>query len=202
MGSGGSFKMRKFILCTVWLSKRLRWAGHVARIEEDRSTINILTGTPTGKRPFGRPRHRWEDNTEIYLREIGINTRNLVHCAQERDYWRALVNAYWTSGFHKSWSQLHKRDLGISIRRAWDNNVSRENQNIYTEYKRRVSYAISRSRCWPLCQCDKLHFVPNQRKISGWKLRHIVANQLQGCLINTYTDIRKSLVSEACNGIC
>ena len=48
-------------------SRRLRWAGHIARIEEDRSAFKILTGTPTGKRPLGRPRCRWEDNIRIHL---------------------------------------------------------------------------------------------------------------------------------------
>ena len=67
-------------------SRRLRWAGHVARIEE---------GKPTGKRPLGRPRRRWEDNIRIDLKEIGINMRNWVDSVQERDYWRALVNVAW-----------------------------------------------------------------------------------------------------------
>jgi hypothetical protein len=49
----------------------LRWAGHVARMEEGRSTFKISTGTPTGNRPLGRPRHRWEDNIRMDLR-IGI----------------------------------------------------------------------------------------------------------------------------------
>ena len=42
-------------------SRRLRWAGHVARMEEDRSAFNIITGKPTGNRPLGRPRRRWKD---------------------------------------------------------------------------------------------------------------------------------------------
>jgi hypothetical protein len=57
-------------------SKRLRWAGHVARKEEGRSAFKILTGKPTGERPLGRPRRRWEDNIRMDLKEIGINTRN------------------------------------------------------------------------------------------------------------------------------
>ena len=57
-------------------SRRLRRAGHVARMEEDRSAFKILTGKPTGKRPLGRPRRRWEDNTRMDLKEIGINTGN------------------------------------------------------------------------------------------------------------------------------
>jgi hypothetical protein len=73
-------------------SRRLRSAGRVARMEEDRSAFKILRGTPAGKRPLGRPRCRCEDNIRMYLKEIGINTRNWVNSAQDRDYWGALVN--------------------------------------------------------------------------------------------------------------
>ena len=72
--------------------RRLRWAGHVARMEEGRSAFNILTGIPTETRPSGRPRCRWEDNIRMDLEEIGINAGNLVDSAQDRNYWRALVN--------------------------------------------------------------------------------------------------------------
>jgi hypothetical protein len=61
-------------------------------MKEGRSAFKILTGTPTGQRPLGRPRNRWEDNTRIDLKEIGITTRNWVDSAQDRDHWRALVN--------------------------------------------------------------------------------------------------------------
>jgi hypothetical protein len=71
----------------------LRWAGHVARMEEEKSTFKILTGTPTGKGPLGRPRSRWEDNIRMNLKEIDINTRDCVDSAQDMDYWRTLVNA-------------------------------------------------------------------------------------------------------------
>ena len=57
-------------------SRRLRWAGHVARMEEGRSAFKILTGKPTGKRPLGSSRRRWEDNIRIDLEEIGINAGN------------------------------------------------------------------------------------------------------------------------------
>ena len=73
--------------------RRSRWTGYVARIEEGRNAFNILTGKPTGKRPLGRPRRRWEDNIKMDLEEIGINAGNWVDSAQDRDYWRALVNA-------------------------------------------------------------------------------------------------------------
>ena len=55
-------------------SRRLRWARHVAKIEEGRSTCKILTGKPTEKRPLGRPRSRWEDNIRMDLEKIGIST--------------------------------------------------------------------------------------------------------------------------------
>ena len=67
-------------------SGRLRWAGHVARMEEGKSAFKILTG----KRPLEKPRQRWEDNIRMDL--IGINMRNCVNLDQDRDYWRALVN--------------------------------------------------------------------------------------------------------------
>ena len=57
-------------------------AGHVARMEEGRSALKILTGTPAGKRPLGR--RRWEDTIRVDLKEIGINTRNWVGSAQDR----------------------------------------------------------------------------------------------------------------------
>ena len=64
-------------------SRRLRWAGHVARMEEGRSAFKMLIGKPTGRIPLGRPRHRWEDNIKIYLKGIRINTRNWVDSAQD-----------------------------------------------------------------------------------------------------------------------
>ena len=72
MGSGEGFTLRNFAVCTVHLIVRviksiiLRWAGHVARMKEC-SDYKILTGTPTGKRPLGKPRRRWEYNMEWTL---------------------------------------------------------------------------------------------------------------------------------------
>ena len=70
-------------------SRRLRWAGHVARMEEGRNTFKILIG----KIPIGRPRRRWENNIRMDLKEVDISTKNWVDSAQDGDYWRALVNA-------------------------------------------------------------------------------------------------------------
>jgi len=58
----------------------------MARMKESRSAFKMLTHKPTGKRPLRRPMHRWEDNITIDLKEIGINIRNCVDSAQDRDY--------------------------------------------------------------------------------------------------------------------
>ena len=62
-------------------------------MEEGRSAFKVLTGKPTGKRYLGRPWRWWEDNIRMDLEEIGINVGNWVDSAQDRNYWRALVNA-------------------------------------------------------------------------------------------------------------
>ena len=62
-------------------------------MEEVRSAFKILTGTYSGKRLLGRLRRRWEDTIRMDLKEIGIKMRNWVDSAQERNYWKALVNA-------------------------------------------------------------------------------------------------------------
>jgi hypothetical protein len=73
-------------------SRRLRWAGHVARMGEKRIAYRILVGNPEGKRPLGRPRRRWVDNIKMDLREIGWNGSDWMDLAQNRDQWRALMN--------------------------------------------------------------------------------------------------------------
>ena len=61
--------------------------------EEGRSAFKILTGKPAGNKSLGMPRRRWEDNIRMDLNKLNINTKNWVDLAQERGYWRALVNA-------------------------------------------------------------------------------------------------------------
>jgi hypothetical protein len=73
-------------------SRRMRWEGHVARMGEKRNACRILVGKPKGKRPLGRPRRRWVDNIEIYLREIGWDDIDWIDLTQDRDQWRTLVN--------------------------------------------------------------------------------------------------------------
>jgi hypothetical protein len=73
-------------------SRRMRWAGHVARMGEKRNVYRILVGKPEGKRPLGRPRRRWEENIRMDLREIEWGGMDWIELAQDRDQWRALVS--------------------------------------------------------------------------------------------------------------
>jgi hypothetical protein len=73
-------------------SRRMRWAGHVARMGEDRNVYTVLMRKTEGKRPLGRPRRRWEDGIRMDLREIGWRSVDWIQLAQDRDRWRALVN--------------------------------------------------------------------------------------------------------------
>ena len=72
-------------------SRQMRWAGHVARMGEDRGVQRVLVGKPEGKRPLGRPRCRWEDNIKMDLQEVGGGHVDWMELAQDRDRWRALV---------------------------------------------------------------------------------------------------------------
>jgi len=74
-------------------SRRMRWAGHVARMGERRDVYRVLVGKSEGKRTLGRPRRRWEDNIKMDLQEVGCGSVDCIGLAQDRDRWRALVNA-------------------------------------------------------------------------------------------------------------
>ena len=79
-------------------SRRMRWAGHVARMEEGRGVHKILMGKLEGKRPLERPRRRWEDNIKMDLEEVGRGGGNWMELAQDRDRWRALVSTVMNFG--------------------------------------------------------------------------------------------------------
>jgi hypothetical protein len=66
-------------------SRRMRWAGHVARMGEDRGVHRVLLGKPEGKRPLGRPRLRWEDNIKMDLQDVGGGRGDWMELAQGRD---------------------------------------------------------------------------------------------------------------------
>jgi hypothetical protein len=74
-------------------SRRMRWAGHVARMVEGRGVYRVLVGKPERRRPQGRPRRKWEDNIRMNLREVGCGCVEWMELAQDRDRWRALVSA-------------------------------------------------------------------------------------------------------------
>jgi len=69
----------------------MRWAVHVALMREGRGVHRVLVGKPEGKSTLGRPRHTWEDNIKMDLREVGRGG-DWMKLAQDRDRWRALVN--------------------------------------------------------------------------------------------------------------
>ena len=71
----------------------MRWAGHVACMGERKGVYRVLVGKPERKRPLGTPKLRWEDNIEIDPQEVGCGSMDWIELAQNRDRWRALVNA-------------------------------------------------------------------------------------------------------------
>jgi len=73
--------------------RRMRWAKHAARVGDRTGVYRVLVGKPEGKRPLGRPRHRWEDNIKMDLRRVGCRGIDWIELAQDRERWRALVNA-------------------------------------------------------------------------------------------------------------
>ena len=66
-------------------SRRLTWAGNIARMEELRNVFRVLVGKPENKRPLGRPRRRWKDNIKMDLREVGCDPRDWIVLAEDRD---------------------------------------------------------------------------------------------------------------------
>ena len=74
-------------------SRRIRWAGHVARMGKERGVYRVLVGKPEGKIPLGRPRRRWVDNIRMDLHEVGCGYMDWIGLAQDRDRWRTLVSA-------------------------------------------------------------------------------------------------------------
>jgi hypothetical protein len=74
-------------------SRRMRWAGHVARMGEKRNVYRLLVGEQEGKTPLGRPRRRWIDGIKMDLLEIGLSVVDWIGLAQDRYRWKALVNS-------------------------------------------------------------------------------------------------------------
>jgi hypothetical protein len=74
-------------------SRRMRWAGHAARMGEKRNVYRLLVGKPEEKRPLGRPKHRWVDNIAMDLGEVGCGDVDWIGLAKDRNRWRTLVNS-------------------------------------------------------------------------------------------------------------
>jgi len=74
-------------------SRRMRWAGNVARMGEERGAYRVLVGKPEGKRPLEIPRRRWVNNIRMDLKEVGCGYVDWIGLAQARDRWRTLVSA-------------------------------------------------------------------------------------------------------------
>jgi len=79
----------------VWVikSRRMRWAGHVARMGEERGVYRVLVGKPEERRPLGKPRRSWMDSIRMDLQEVGCWYMDCIVLAQDRDSWRTLVSA-------------------------------------------------------------------------------------------------------------
>jgi len=74
-------------------SRRMRWAGHVARMVEERGLYRVLLGKPEERRPLGRPRRRWVNNIRKDLQEVGCRYMDWIGLAHDRDRWRTFVSA-------------------------------------------------------------------------------------------------------------
>ena len=75
------------------MSRRMRWTGHVARMEKRRDVYRFFVWKPEGMRPLGRPGRKWEDNIKMDLQEVGCEGMDCLDLAQDRDKWRALAKA-------------------------------------------------------------------------------------------------------------
>jgi hypothetical protein len=95
-------------------SRRLRWVGHVVHMRKERKVFKVLVGKPKGKRPLGRPRHRWEDGIRLDLGrlagEVGVEW---IKLAQDGDWWWGLVNMVMNLLVMVPYSQLFREELSI-----------------------------------------------------------------------------------------
>jgi hypothetical protein len=85
-------------------SRRMWWAGHVARMGEEIKVYKVLVGKPEGRKPLGRPRCRWEGGVRMDLREIGLRGVDWIQLSQDRDRWRVVVSAVMNLRVLAPWS--------------------------------------------------------------------------------------------------
>jgi hypothetical protein len=89
------YDKKKSVLLAQYFSndRKMRCAGHIARMRERRGAYRLLVGKPERKRQIGRTRRRWEDNIKMDLQEVGCGGMNWIYVARDRDRWRALMSA-------------------------------------------------------------------------------------------------------------
>jgi hypothetical protein len=87
--AGGTYLYSSPSIIRIIKARRMRWAGHVARIEDNM----LLVGKPEGRRPLRKPRRRWVDNVRMDLVEIGLGVVDWIGPVQDKDRWRAVVNS-------------------------------------------------------------------------------------------------------------
>jgi hypothetical protein len=88
--------------CLLFELECTEWAWHLERLGKERGVYRVWVRKPEGRRPLGRPMRRWEDNIRVDLQEVRCGGMDWSGLAQDRDRWRALVNAEWTFGFNKT----------------------------------------------------------------------------------------------------
>ncbi|KAJ4437758.1 hypothetical protein ANN_13696 [Periplaneta americana] len=120
-------------------SRRLRWAGHVARMGEYRNAYRVLVGRPEGKRPLGRPRRRWEDNIKMDLREVGYDGRDWINLAQDRDQWRAYVRAAMNLRDKEELSGYRDQEKNILLSTYGQSMLPHDTRNRYRVHYEEVS---------------------------------------------------------------
>jgi hypothetical protein len=113
-------------------SRRMGWAGHVARMGEKRNAYRLLVGKPEGKRPLGRPRRRWVDDIIMDLVEVGWGDMDWIGLAQDEDRWRALVKSVLNLGFHKMLGK-HRVPKQLGISRTVLSSIELVSQSVYNQ---------------------------------------------------------------------
>ena len=97
LGEGDNQELRDLsglpLITNIIRSMRLRWAGHVARMGDDRAARLVVQGIPAGRRPLGRPRRRWRDNVKEDLTALGVDPDSWMELAQNRNTWKKFVKA-------------------------------------------------------------------------------------------------------------
>ena len=128
-------------------SRRMRWMGHVARMGERRGVYRVSVGKPEGKRPLGRPRRRWVDNIKMDLQEVGCGNMDWIELAQDREKWRALVNAVMNRRVPLNAENLSSWEPVSFSRRTLLHGVSNESNQITIANSHSLSFCY-----WQLTQ--------------------------------------------------